>query len=167
MEGPVLRGFVEMSQFLSLSLPPCLSLFSLLCVCEIEQSVGVLEALFLLVLCCYSYMNSGNPSLQPNCTRNSFTLFSLRIISAARQPVRWTSRSLVAAVIVAVIDECSRSSSSGRWSVIRLSAWVAAGLVLPAAATYLGRVRGLQTGIQADQVHCSSSAFRIGGLLYS
>jgi hypothetical protein len=68
-----------------------------------------------------------------------FFLIFLEDFSAARQPVRWTSRSLVAAVIIAVIDECSSSSSSGRWSVIRLSAWVAAGLVLPAAATYLGR----------------------------
>jgi hypothetical protein len=89
MEGLVLRGFVEMRQFLSLSLsPPRRSLFSLLCVCENEQSVGVLGALFLLVLSCYSCMNSGNPSLQANCTRNSFFLFALRILSAARQPVR-------------------------------------------------------------------------------
>jgi hypothetical protein len=63
-----------MRQFLSLSLslsPLSLSLFSL-CVCEDEHSVGVLEALFLLVLSCYSHMNSGNLSLQANCTRNSF-----------------------------------------------------------------------------------------------
>ncbi len=80
MEGPVLRGFVEMRQFLSLSFlsPLSLSPFSL-CVCEDEHSVGVLEALFLLVLSCYPYMNSGNLSLQANCTRNSFFLFSLRI----------------------------------------------------------------------------------------